>query len=155
LVSSERLTKRKVTRMTTSNTTTTALAEHVVTEEEDVDVQRSPYENALAKIMDETGRPRHEAVAGLQFITEMVQQARTGTRCGTVGTHHLTYDEMNMLGYEVMDEVMPHGETALPDSAHAAIEMAVLGADEFRLVHDNPTGMPEDCVVTTSFSTAV
>lgn len=112
------------------------------------------FDLAVNAIMKETGRPRHEAVEGLQFIFSMADKARRGARCKTVGTHHLDDEEMESLGYAVMDQVMEHGSEADEGSAHAAIQRAVLQPNEFALMHDNPSGKREDCVVTVDILSA-
>ena len=98
--------------------------------------------------MEETRRSKDDAITGIEFIRQMATQARSGKRCGTKGTHHLTFEEMDELGYTVMDSIMEHNQTAAPDSAHAAVQTLVLGSDEFALTHNNPTGRKQDCTVT-------
>ena len=112
----------------------------------------STFDIAVGKIMDETGCNEHDAAAGLKFVEDMANAARTASRYphDRFGVHHLTADEMSTVGYHVMDQVMPHGEpgaTSADGSAHRAIENHVLRSDEFSLTHANPTGLPQDCKV--------
>jgi hypothetical protein len=131
--------------MTITDITPVAAA-HDTTTDNDQGPLGSYYE-VLDKIVDETGCSRDDAFTAILFIEDMVALARGGERCNTPGTHHLTASEMAGTGYRIMDDIMPHGENAKPGSAHAAVERAILGSDEYAIVHDNPTGKPEDCVV--------
>lgn len=133
--------------MTTSTTTTaTLVTEPTVTDTKSKEL--TDFDIAVAKIMKETGCSKEDAITGIEFIRRMANKARTGARCGTQGTHHLTYAEMDELGYAVMDSIMEHNATAAPDSAHAAVQKLVLGSEEYALTHNNPTGQRHDCTVT-------
>lgn len=107
---------------------------------------------AISRIVAETGCTEQEATAGLEFIADMAQRARVGTRTcvDEPGTHHLTTKEMRRPGYRVMDLIMEHCERAKPGSAHEAVQNVVLdtAAGERALIHDNPSGKPTDCRVT-------
>ena len=132
--------------MTITDTNPVAAVQHDTTTDTNP-ADLNPFYDAIAKIVEETRCSDDDALAGLLFIEDMVKQARGGERCNTPGTHHLTAGEMAGTGYRIMDAIMPHGENATPGSAHAAAERAILGSDEYAIVHDNPTGKPEDCVV--------
>ena len=81
----------------------------------------------------------------------MAESARTAARhrIDGPGTHHLTGAELETVGYRIMDQIMAHGATAQPGSAHEAVEQLVLKPEdgEFGLMHSNPSGRPEDCQV--------
>ncbi len=130
---------------TTSIDPNTGLEESGAVQEETPSL--STFDAAVAKIMKETGCGERKAVRCVLFVGKMVDKARKGARMGTPGTHHLTDRQMARVGYGMMDLIMPHGKTAVPGSAHAAIESHLLGPNEYALVHDNPTGRPDDCVV--------
>jgi len=128
---------------TTMTTTTQVQAPPAPTDE-----ASSTYDIAVRKIIAEIGCSKKDAEKAVAFIEDMVSKARAAARCGDMfGTHHLTYEEMGHVGYSIMDSIMPHGSPANPGSAHAAIEHHVLANGEFALIHDNPTGLREDCVV--------
>jgi hypothetical protein len=137
--------------MTITDTAHAATRQHDTTTDTTQHVT-SPKDIAVVKIMDQTRCTRDEAVAGILFIEDMVTKARGGERCNTPGTHHLTGAEMATAGYKIMDQIMPHGSTAEPGSAHALVQQIVLGSEEFALTHDNPSGRPDDCTVTVRVS---
>ena len=111
--------------------------------------QISPFDHAVLRVMEETGCSVHDAVASVEFIQQMADLARSGERWSTPGTHHLNAEEMSTDAYATMDQIMEHGRVAAPGSAHAAVEALVLNpeAGEIALMHDNPTGRRQDCVV--------
>jgi hypothetical protein len=146
LIPSAGLTERKAVVMTITDATPVAAVQH-----DTIVAGPNPHFVAVVKIMDETRCTERDAVGAILFIKDMLKQARVGARVGdVVGTHHLTTGQMRTRGYKIMDDIMPHGSTAVPGSAHALVEQILLGPDEYALVHDNPTGRPEDCSV--SFS---
>lgn len=109
------------------------------------------FAEAKNRIVRETGCSNTAARRGIRFVTEMAEKARTAARhrIDGPGTHHLTGTEINSVGYRIMDQVMKHGAVAAPGSAHEALEQLVLKPEdgEYALMHNNPSGRPEDCEV--------
>lgn len=104
-------------------------------------------EAALSAISRESGCDRELAAKTLSWIEDMVTKVRdTG-----YATYFPTSDELDTEAYAVLETVMPHGQIAAADSAHAAIEAHVLDPtrDEFGLLHDmqDPEGSPAYCTV--------
>ena len=97
----------------------------------------SPEQVALASIIAEAGCTPAEARTTLA----MIRQAVTNIRCGGYYPYHMPHDVLAGRTYEIFDAVMPHGVSAQPDSAHAAIEACVLDLTlgEISLMHDVAT----------------
>lgn len=143
--------------MSTSTTVSTPTASLPKQAVEEVASQEAKRKLAVTKIMGATGCSSDDAEGCLDFIAHMANQARLGVRAsrGQTGVYHLDDRDMSSGNYPLMDAIMVHGATAEPNTAHAAVQDFVLHPNESALVHDNPTGQPEDCVVTLSIGPAV
>lgn|GEM_PF-4936040 len=79
-----------------------------------------------------------QASQTLDMVAALLASARQNK-----GVARLTAEQLNSTAYQVLDSVMPHGQTGHGDSAHALIEDYLLDADrrEIGLIHDEV----EDC----------
>lgn len=102
---------------------------------------------AIDKIDEETGCGWNLAASTLDWIDSFVQKSRRNE----YSTQYPTQRQLLSDQYTVFDVVMPHGHMSKPDTAHAAIERALLdpARDEYGLVHDmrDEHGSPSYCTV--------
>lgn len=100
---------------------------------------------AVKKVVDETGCKPGEAHAMIvNWLSPIVKRALASTGKTAyptdsemfVGRFHGATQQTR--SYEIFDQVMPHGESSKPGSAHEAIEAALLdpSKDQYALTHD-------------------
>lgn len=133
--------------MTTTHTDQVIQTDSIITDDEGLLAQ------AVEATVAETGCSNADAEHLATFLDNMAQSAIADLRsCGQPGVYHLTTGDMLRHEYRLMHATMPHGSTAEPGSAHAALQAYVLRGrgDVCAITHNNPTGRQEDCVVTVS-----
>lgn len=94
-----------------------------------------PSTRQSRQLFDETGCTERVARGTVSWVGELVERARQG---GCDSVVFPTDAEMATTAYRIFDRIAPHGCTATPGSAHAAVEAAVLdpARDETGLVHE-------------------
>ncbi len=99
---------------------------------------KSARQLAIEAIMDETGCNKAQANETMLFVESLVAKAR---KCN-YGTVFPTAKQLASDVYDVFHQVIPHGMTSTPGSAHALVEDAVLDRtkDELGLDHDMRPG---------------
>jgi hypothetical protein len=126
---------------------TTAVGETVAAARTILRREENLREIALRKIRKETGCSRSEAKSTLSWINQFVSLARNQG----YAVLYPTDEQMSSREYEIFDMIMAHGATAVPDSAHAAVENVLLNrsAEEISILHDqrDEEGSPRYCTV--------
>lgn len=118
---------------------------------------KSPLDIAVDKTVAEAGCTPVEAETMItDWLCPILERSREGG-----GGMTYVYDEEMFDGYhgstvltksyQIFDSVLSHGETSTADSAHEAIEKAVLKPElnEFSLIHSQTEGRVQHCYVAT------
>jgi hypothetical protein len=126
---------------------TTAVRETATTVSSVLHRVENPRDVALRRIRKETGCSRSEAKRALNWINQFVILSRNEG----YGTIYPTDEQMDTREYQIFDQIMAHGKSAIPDSAHAAVEDYLLdrSAEEVSILHDqrDEEDSPRYCTV--------
>lgn len=109
---------------------------------------RQARRQAIEAIIKEAASGKNLARTTMVFIEQLVAGARMEG-----GLFHLTDEQMETREYAVFDTIFPHGKSAAPGSAGAAVERSVLLLDEgeYALLHNSTVDdATQRCDCTTS-----
>jgi hypothetical protein len=96
----------------------------------EVPATKPTRQEAVAKLMAETGCTKHEARNTLTWLASLLDRARRAKQLYGQAVMHPYDDEMATRSYDIFDTVVPHNATPAPDSAHDIIGRHLLDASQ-------------------------